>query len=39
MSLKQILETLANRLDSYFDKFYGEYFFREWAIPWLPDDL
>lgn len=35
MTLKQILDEVEDILERLFAK----YFFGEWTIPWLPDDL
>jgi len=38
--MARIIQEMAARLmEGVFGTPYGEYFFGEWAIPWLPDDL
>lgn len=39
MNLKQILDALERQMDLVFGGSYRDYFFGEWLIPWLPDDL
>ena len=37
--IRMIQEVAERLMESVFRTFYGEYFFGEWIIPWLPDDL
>ena len=39
MSFGQILEVLKRMQKDLFRNLYEGYFFGEWTIPWLPDDL
>ncbi len=39
MSFWNILELLKRLQENLYRNLYDEYFFGEWTIPWLPDDL
>lgn len=39
MNTGAILELLKKWQEGFFWKTYRDYFFGEWTIPWLPDDL
>lgn len=37
--VRMIQEVVERLMEGVFGTIYGEYFFGEWIIPWLPDDL
>ena len=39
MKLREILEALERQAEVVFGNAYRNYFFGEWQMPWLPDDL
>lgn len=39
MNFRQIVETLLNDVENFFERLFEQYFSGEWTVPWLPDDL
>lgn len=39
MNVGRVLEMLKWLRENLYRNLYDEYFFGEWTIPWLPDDL
>lgn len=33
------LQHIIDEMESFLERLFGRYFYGEWTIPWLPDDL